>query len=212
MSYFYADGARSDILAMIPPDGTEIGSIGCGYAATEAVLVEQGRRVHGVDVEPAAIEVARGRLTTARLIDAGQAEHFAKGSLDGLILADVIEHVPAAWDALRTYAEAIKPGGWAVISVPNMRSLKVFAQFFLRGDWPEDNTGIFDRTHIQVMSRRRLMRWCASAELRPEQWFGIYMSVGWKRALLKATSRILLQSCDEWFLNNIQVRCRKYES
>ncbi len=63
MDYPYLDIERGDILKMIPPDGRVIGSIGCGYAGTEAKLVAGGREVHGVDISPGAIEVARGRIT-----------------------------------------------------------------------------------------------------------------------------------------------------
>lgn len=48
--YVYADYVRQDILRMVPKDGLTIGSIGCGYGATEAVLVREGRQIHGVDV------------------------------------------------------------------------------------------------------------------------------------------------------------------
>src|SRR5438067_1669170 len=101
MGYAYAVSERRDILAMIPDDGVEIGSIGCGVGWAEGQLVERGRRVHGVDIAPEAIEAAKTRLTSARLVTPATppSELFAPESLDGLILADVIEHLPSAWTA-----------------------------------------------------------------------------------------------------------------
>jgi 2-polyprenyl-3-methyl-5-hydroxy-6-metoxy-1,4-benzoquinol methylase len=209
MNYPYLDLPHPDILRMIPADGVEIGSIGCAFGTTEAELVKSGRRVHGVDVEPSAIEVAKTRLTSARLITPDDREPFAPASLDGLILADVLEHMPLAWDRLRDFSRAVRPNGWVVISVPNMRNLKVFSKFYLRGDWPEDPRGTFDRTHIQVMSRRRLKRWCEQALLRPEEWFGTYLTVGYKQQLLKTVSALTLGLLHEWILLQLQVRCRK---
>jgi hypothetical protein len=61
-SYVYDDVIRDDILSMILSDGRAIGSVGCGYAKSEAMLVLQGRKVHGVDISPHAIDVGEGCL------------------------------------------------------------------------------------------------------------------------------------------------------
>lgn len=210
MEYPYGDDIRGDVLRMIPADGRIIGSIGCGYGTTEAELVRAGREVHGVDIAPAAIAVAARRLTTARLIAADDLHPFAPASLDGLILADVIEHIPRAWLALAAYAEAVRPGGWVVISVPNMRSVDVVDRFLIRGDWPENPTGIFDATHVQNMSSRRLVRWCRFAGLEVEKWFDRYDPNGPRRyRFFRSVDLLTLKLFHNWFMFQLQVRCRK---
>lgn len=209
MTYAYADEVRHDILRMIPPDGRVIGSVGCGTGATEAVLVQQGREVHGVDVAPEAAAVAAPRLTTMRLIEPSDPQPFPARSLDGLILADVIEHIPHAWKALARFAEAVRPGGWVVISVPNMRGIDVLGTFFVRGDWPERRTGIFDATHFQMMSRKRLSRWCRDAGLVEERWFDRYDPNGPRRsAFFRTADLVTFRLFHNWFMYQLQVRCR----
>ncbi|APW63716.1 class I SAM-dependent methyltransferase [Paludisphaera borealis] len=171
--YVYPDMVREYILRMIPPDGQVIGSIGCGYAPTESVLVDQGREVHGVDLSPHAIEIAKTRLTSARVVSPDEGMPFERASLDGLILADVIEHLPMAWNRMKLFAEMVKPGGWVVISVPNMRYCEALCTL-IGGEWPEQPMGIFDETHLQVMTHRRLLRWCEGAGLRLDRWFDAY--------------------------------------
>ena len=206
----YPDFARDDILNMIPEDGTVLGTIGCGTAASEAVLVKQGRIVHGVDVSEEAMRVARTRLTSARVIATDDRAPFAKESLDGLILADVLEHIPAAWDALRSFAESVRIGGWVVISVPNMLYLAALYQFLWRRDWPELGNGIFDQTHIQFMTTRRLKRWCAASGLVIEKSYDRYDPTGLRRQrasrLLDIMSFGLLH---EFCIYQIQFRCRR---
>jgi 2-polyprenyl-3-methyl-5-hydroxy-6-metoxy-1,4-benzoquinol methylase len=210
MAYAYADCPREDILRMVPPDGTVIGSIGCGYATTEHELVKAGRTVHGADVAAEVEEVARGRLTTFALIKPGEKVPWAEGSLDGLILADVLEHIPGAWEALGGFSRLVKPGGWVVISVPNMRGVEVMSQFIWGGDWPERDTGIFDRTHIQMMSQKRLARWCGSAGLRVEKWFDRYDPNGPRRYRFFRTMDLLtLKLMHGWFMYQVQCRCRR---
>ena len=163
--YIYSDVARREILALVPNTGQIIGSIGCGYATTESVLVEAGREVHGVDLSEEAILVAKTRISSARVVDKDELMPFAENSLDGLILADVLEHLPMAWERLDQYAKMIKKGGWIIISVPNMRQIKILYRLVIRGDWPEKDTGVFDKTHIQFMTDKRLMRWTKSIGL-----------------------------------------------
>jgi 2-polyprenyl-3-methyl-5-hydroxy-6-metoxy-1,4-benzoquinol methylase len=173
-SYQYFDDFRVDIYRMVPPDGSVIGVVGCGRAKTESRLVEEGREVHGVDISAEAVEVAKQRLTSARVIEADDFNPFGPNSLDGLILADVIEHIPLAWIALKSYSQMVRPGGWIVISVPNMRYVEALATFVVGGDWPEFPMGLFDRTHIQVMTHKRLIRWATAAGLELEREFDRY--------------------------------------
>lgn len=210
MSYDYPDVVRQDILKMIPADGVVIGSVGCGSAATETLLVAGGRQVHGVDVSPKAIAVACNRLTTARVIEPDERTPFPPASLDGLILADVLEHLAGAGEALASFAAAVKPGGWVVISVPNVRSAEVMARFLLSGDWPEETTGIYDRTHVQIMSRKRLERWCTTAGLRPEKWFDCYDPNGPRRHRFFSTlDRVTFRCFHHWLMYELQVLCRR---
>jgi 2-polyprenyl-3-methyl-5-hydroxy-6-metoxy-1,4-benzoquinol methylase len=209
--YPYTDVVRNDILRMVPEDGLVVGSIGCGTAATEAVLVKAGRVVHGVDVSAEAIQIAGARLTTARVIDVGERRPFSPDCrLDGLILADVLEHIPGAWDALRCYTETVSIGGWVIISTPNMLYLEALYQILWKRDWPENDTGIFDRTHIQFMTRRRLRRWCANAGLEVEQSYTRYDPNGPRRERAsRLMDQLSLGLLHEFCTYQIQFRCRR---
>lgn len=207
--YVYLDEARPDIYRMIPPDGKVIGTIGCGRAATEAQLVREGRDVHGVDVSPEAIEAASARLTTARVIQPTEESPFEDNSLDGLILADVLEHMPLAWIKLRSFVRAVKPGGWVVISVPNNRYVEALIPLLLKGDWPEYPMGIFDETHVQVLTHKRLDRWCREAGLRKEAEFDLYDFSFLKRNIYRALNLATLRLFRSFLTFEVQARYRK---
>jgi 2-polyprenyl-3-methyl-5-hydroxy-6-metoxy-1,4-benzoquinol methylase len=189
-NYLYPDVFREDILRMVPCDGHVIGSVGCGFGNLEGVLVTAGREVHGVDISEEAIKVARTRLTTARVVSPEERMPFPKGSLDGLILADVIEHMPMAWEYLESFAQMLKPGGWVLISVPNMRNIEVLMRLVFHGDWPEHPMGIFDRTHIQFMTHRRLKRWAAQAGLSLDHWVAYYHYLFLRRNIYRVVDRL----------------------
>jgi SAM-dependent methyltransferase len=207
-NYVYANAPRADILRMVPPDGKIIGSVGCGYAATEAELVRQGREVWGVDVAPQVESVAKSNLTCFDLIKPGDELPWSQGSLDGLILADVIEHLPLAWEALSKWSRCVRPGGWVVISVPNMHNISVVSRFLLTGDWPERDSGIFDRTHLQVMSPKRLHRWCRTAGLEVERTFDSYGGSGGRIVAFRMFNVCTLRLFQSWMSYQIQFLCR----
>jgi 2-polyprenyl-3-methyl-5-hydroxy-6-metoxy-1,4-benzoquinol methylase len=208
--YQYQDSPCPFLLRMIPEDGHVVGSIGCGWGATEAVLAKQGRQVHGVDTSAEAIEVARTRLTSARVVSPDDSRPFDPESLDGLILGDVLEHIPQAWERLRAYTECVRPNGWVVISVPNMHYATALYQFLLRGDWPEHAVGIFDRTHLQVMTRRRLVRWCKMSGLQVERWFDRYGKPGTLLGrIYQAGDYMSFRLFHNIFTVQLQCRCRK---
>ncbi len=209
MDYPYHDFIRTDVLRLVPKDGQTIVSVGCGRAATEAVLRERGRTIYGVDISPQAIAVAQTRLDRALLIRPGDPLPFEPRSVDGLILADVIEHMPHAWDRLREMASIVRKGGWVVISVPNMRSLKVVFTFIIRGDWPEEETGVFDATHVEMMSKPRLERWCRAAGLTVDVWEVVYLSESTaKGKLLRVFDRATFGLLRTWVSLQWQCRCR----
>lgn len=207
--YVYIDEPRADILRMIPDDGQVIGTIGCGRAATEARLVEDGREVHGVDVSVEAIEAAKDRLTSARVIDPAEEHPFEDNSLDGLILADVLEHMPMAWLKLKSFVRAVKPGGWVVISVPNNRHVEVLLLLAIRGDWPEYPMGIFDQTHVQFMTHKRLDRWCRAAGLRKDAEFDLYDFRFIRRNIYRAVNLATMRLFRSFLTFEVQARYRQ---
>ncbi|OQX69904.1 MAG: hypothetical protein B6A08_03245 [Sorangiineae bacterium NIC37A_2] len=208
--YPLTDEPRLDVLRMIPKDGQVIGSFGCGCAGTEAVLVRQGRQVHGVDVNPEAIAVAARHLTSARTLAPDEVLPFEEESLDGLILADVLEHLSQAWVRLEQLARCVRKGGWIVISVPNMRNLDAIWQYVVRGDWPENPIGIFDATHLQFMTHKRLERWCANAKLDIEEWFHSPDPRHPRREpIVRLFNRLTFHRFQEYFEFQVQLRCRR---
>jgi O-antigen biosynthesis protein len=184
-SWSYIDMVRTDILRMIPSDGQLIGTIGCGKGLTESRLIHAERQVYGVDIAADAIEIAKTRLTKAWQISPTDERPFELGSLDGLILSDVIEHMPMAHLRLEQFSSMVKSGGWVVISVPNMLYLEAIYQYLGKRDWPESPVGIFDRTHVQFMTYKRLERWCSNAGLQLETWFDCYHHGFYRRNIFR---------------------------
>lgn len=113
---------RPALRALIPGDlhGAAVLDAGCGSGAQAQWLLEQGADVVAVDVSPRMIEEAerrcagRGRFLVADLAEPLPLE---PGSLDGITCSLALHYV-ADWSVpLRSFASALRPGGWAVVSL-----------------------------------------------------------------------------------------------
>ncbi|MEA2755455.1 MAG: hypothetical protein QOJ54_1744, partial [Aliidongia sp.] len=99
--------------------------IGCGQGEFLLRAAERGLSVTGLEYSPAAAAVAarrigqRGRVVVGDISDAPSLGQ----SFDFIVFADVLEHVRDPRAFLRSVHSLLKPGGIAVIVVPNLDSL-----------------------------------------------------------------------------------------
>ncbi|MFL6214751.1 MAG: methyltransferase domain-containing protein [Blastocatellia bacterium] len=120
--------------------------IGCGVGRNLAHLAGHGV---GVDHNPHAVEIARGRGFQAVTTDEFPASPFnTTARFDSLLLSHVVEHMTerAAIDLLATYLHTLKPGGKVILITPQELGYRA------------------DPTHVQFMDMAALNRIaCASS-------------------------------------------------
>jgi SAM-dependent methyltransferase len=107
------------------PRDTRVLDAGCG----EGVLVQEyaGRlHIEGVDANYRSEAVREGSVT---------ALPYADGSFDEVLCLDVLEHLtfPEQPAALGELFRVLKPGGGALLSVPNLAHLQSRVHFLLQG-------------------------------------------------------------------------------
>ncbi len=113
---------RPALRSLVPSNlaGAVVLDAGCGSGAQAEWLLEQGADVIGIDLSPRMIEEARRRCQgLGRFVVADLAEPLPveARSLDG-ITSSLALHYVRDWSVpLRSFATALRPGGWAVISL-----------------------------------------------------------------------------------------------
>jgi SAM-dependent methyltransferase len=113
---------RPALRSLVPASlaGAVVLDAGCGSGAQAEWLLDQGAEVIGTDLSPRMIEEARRRCQgRGRFLVADLAEPLPVGpqSLDG-ITSSLALHYVRDWSVpLRSFASALRPGGWAVISL-----------------------------------------------------------------------------------------------
>lgn len=96
--------------------------VGCGNGRMLAVAKRLGWTVRGLEIDPAAVRVARGRGLDVVEGSYSRLDEFA-GQFDCVICSHVIEHVYEPRDMLARIARALKEGGTLLLSAPNASSL-----------------------------------------------------------------------------------------
>jgi ubiquinone/menaquinone biosynthesis C-methylase UbiE len=100
--------------------------IGCGPGVLAAELVERKYDYYGVDIAQKMIDVCRARfpqIDPARFtVGRIQSLKFPERFFDLILCIGVVEYLRDDGEAIREMARVLKPGGTAIISMPNRRA------------------------------------------------------------------------------------------
>ncbi len=103
------------------PAGSRILDLGCAFGHGTARLA---RRYHVEGIDPSSAYIARARRRHPDIhfqIGQAQALPYADASFDGVVMLDVLEHLPSGTEsrALAEVSRVLRPGGLWVLSTPN---------------------------------------------------------------------------------------------
>ncbi len=118
---------RRELEAVLPPHGPEqLVEVGCGLGTVATHLNDAGYRVDYVDVFEVALQLAERRARERlgrradglRFMRADVTRELPVSDVDGVLLLDVIEHLPDDVGALAVARRALRPGGLVLVTVP----------------------------------------------------------------------------------------------
>jgi len=157
-THFIDRWTRGAMLARIGelPPGARIADVGCstGYLLEDLQAAYADATLVGVDLIAAGLRKAHRAVPAARLLHADAcALPLADRSVDAVVSANLLEHVPDDSRALREIARVLKPGARAVIVVPAGPGTYDYYDRFL--------------AHERRYARGELARKCRQAGLEP---------------------------------------------
>jgi len=116
-------------LAFLPAHMARVLDIGCGPAVLADDLLERAEEYCGIDLSPQMIARASARMESQAQrhrcsLSVGDAEAlgFADGAFDAIVALGLLEYLPSYRAALGEMCRVLRPGGVAVLAVPNRQS------------------------------------------------------------------------------------------
>ena len=184
----YFRGQRSDVADLVPGGCGRVLDVGCGYGGLGRSLRARGvAQVFGVEINPDAGSQLAGVYADYWIGDVEQVnlpddiEDF-----DCIVFADVLEHLRDPWGTLTRYLQRLKPGGYVVASIPNVRNIALLYNLVVRGKWHYEESGLLDHTHLRFFTRREIMVLFSVADLEIDMVRENREQLSWKRHILAA--------------------------
>lgn len=110
------DPSLAAVAENLPPPGSDILDVGCGYGYLTNALRKMGMRVQGVDV--ASEPIAYAKKLYGDFFEQKEATDLS-GSYDMIIGIELIEHLTDPLGFVKKCAELLKPGGKIILTTPN---------------------------------------------------------------------------------------------
>ena len=145
--------------AMVPMNAYVL-DVGCHTGILGAVLKkDKSATVIGIDVDAAALQIARSRISEALLLNVEEAGWeqvlITQGwkQFDVILFGDVLEHTRDPESILMAAKKLLKPGGRIVVSIPNVAHWRVRLGLLL-GNFQYTESGILDKTHLRFFTSK----------------------------------------------------------
>ncbi len=164
---------RLEVVQLIAQQGIRakrILELGCASGTTARRLREllSPEQYVGIEIDRSAAEQARTHVSQVHVADINTAGPTNLGlalqSFDLLLALDVLEHLHNPWDVLAAYSETLAPGGYAVLSIPNIANVEIIRQL-TQGRWRYEASGLLDATHLRFFTRETIARLVGGAGL-----------------------------------------------
>lgn len=154
-------GLRQDILKFLKGENNIVLDVGCATGTNGEFLLKNNiaSKVYGIeyDFEMAAVASKRNiKVFQGDLNDISFRESILSNSplFDYILFADILEHLNEPGNVLTELKNKLKPEGKIIISLPNIAHVETFIQIYIKGTWPKNNRGIFDKTHLRWFTKK----------------------------------------------------------
>lgn len=187
-------------LSLIEKNPKKILELGTGGGEFMSVLKKRGYNVIGLDILPNKILLEKGY--DIRKCDLNEGLPFKKSSFDVVIRLEVLEHLYNPYEMMKEIRRVLRPGGYAIISMPNTAS--IFSRIGQLYEKRLDELDIYWHHHQpSITSIRNLV----SKELKIEK--EIYISSFRRLRMFNPILKTLLKVNKDAFCGDLMIKARK---
>jgi 2-polyprenyl-6-hydroxyphenyl methylase/3-demethylubiquinone-9 3-methyltransferase len=188
--------ARLDYIeALAGLGGRRVLDVGCGGGLLAEGMARRGAKVTGIDLAPAALEVAR-----LHALESGVGVEYREIAVDALAATEpeafdlvtcleMLEHVPDPAAVLRAIARLVRPGGDVVCSTIN-RNAKAFALAIVGAEYVLRLLPRGTHQYSRLIRPSELARWARAAGLELVDLAGLEYNPATRQARISADASV----------------------
>jgi len=175
--------------------GRRVLDVGCGGGLLAEGMARRGAKVTGIDLAPAALEVAR-----LHALESGVEVDYREVAVDALVAVEpaafdlvtcleMLEHVPDPAAVLQAMARLVRPGGDVVCSTIN-RNAKAFALAIVGAEYVLRLLPRGTHQYSRLIRPAELARWARAAGLELVDLAGLGYNPATRQARISADASV----------------------
>lgn len=186
---FVTSTSRPEMKAYLSENCNTILDIGCNDGQFASSLMQAGREVWGLEINPQQAEIAASKITKIIVGDFDEVyDSLPKSYFDCIYFNDVLEHMLFPWDVLAKVKHLLKSEGIVVSSLPNFRYVGNLQEIIFKRDFQYKSWGILYTTHFRFFTMKSIFRMYQNSGYDVVINEGIRPSNSWKLKLFSYLS------------------------
>lgn len=174
----YHSLVRHQVLELVPDGQKDILDVGGGIGASAVHLKKTGKAqsvtvvdLVGTECLPEVDHAFGGDLEDPALLKKVADE---AGPFDVILCLDVLEHLTDPWSVVDRLSDMLRPGGYIVTSVPNVRNYRLLGPLLFQAKFELKDRGILDRTHLRWFVADTARELMARGDLEVEEFYKFF--------------------------------------
>ncbi len=177
-AYAKGQNLRVDLAADVLPNGFRLLDVGCGSGELAIAAKHKFKEFYGIDVAESAVYLAEQNGVNAVVADLNCPPlPFADLFFDAIAIMSVLQYVQDPAQMLLECSRLLKPEGFLVVSVANMRSIGKLYKQFVCGEFPSTSKGSahgYDGGALHYFCSQNVVKLLLQCGFRPLHTFGIF--------------------------------------
>jgi 2-polyprenyl-3-methyl-5-hydroxy-6-metoxy-1,4-benzoquinol methylase len=172
---YYFQFTRTDLIDLLPKGRSfsHVAEVGASGGYTLLYLKEKGiaQKVTGIELlELPGTEQKNPAIDNFLIANIEQMDSdLFTEAFDVVICGDVLEHLANPWAVRDKLLKWLKPGGYFLASIPNIREYKTVLKILLRGTFTYEEGGVMDKTHLRFFCKKNILELMGANGLKVEK-------------------------------------------